>query len=108
IKKAITSPEKYEEKDKPVSKLTEAELKEAFGGNVDDITLGWKIRLKIEEAANEKAGKDLMKAEKKGTGDDEEKLDMTQYGASEKDGEPSKEEQGENKTEEGEKDEENE
>jgi len=46
----------------------------------------------LENDDNADATKKAMKEEpSKGTGDDEEKLDMTKYGADKKDGDPNKE-----------------
>jgi len=44
----------------------------------------------LETKDNEDNTKNLMKGEKTGTGDDEQKLNMTDYGSAEKDGEPNK------------------
>ncbi|CAG8593302.1 7107_t:CDS:2 [Paraglomus brasilianum] len=75
IEKAIAEPDKY--KDAPQTPVvSEADLKAAFG-NID------------EDSDNKSSTKTAMKDKVKNKDtDDEERLDMTNYGATEKNGEP--------------------
>ncbi|CAG8575368.1 3299_t:CDS:2, partial [Ambispora gerdemannii] len=130
VVEAIDKEIKPKGQDDDKTKITEEELKEAFG-NVTDVVdtnaielvsdsskktdfikylkdTGVKGGSKIDEKAPEKVIKTIyaywikdadnktkaktdMKNQKTGTGDDEQRLDMTKYGATEKSGEPNDE-----------------